>query len=67
MVQRAERLEIEVHDHGSRNAAGLSTTGAGVGLIGMRERIEATGGTLEAGWRLCASLPLASTAVLPTR
>ena len=73
VVQRAERLEIEVHDHGSRNAGGLAATGAGVGLMGMRERIQATGGTLEVGpdsaggWRLCASLPLASTAVPPTR
>ncbi len=48
-------VEMEVRDFGGRAAAGrtaggaLSGTGSGYGLLGMRERAELLGGTLEAG------------------
>ncbi|MEU8828264.1 histidine kinase [Streptomyces sp. NPDC048636] len=49
----AERVvSLEVSDDGARRAppaAGLATTGSGYGLLGMRERAELLGGTLEAG------------------
>lgn len=58
-------VEVEVTDDG-RGAAASTRPGArgtGVGLIGMRERAAAHGGTLEAGpratggWRVLARLP----------
>ena len=57
-------LEIEVTDDGPRTAGALRDTGGGLGLIGMRERTEASGGTLQAlptpdgGWRLQVTLPI---------
>jgi signal transduction histidine kinase len=62
-LQESE-LEIEVTDDGPRTRGALRDTGGGLGLIGMRERAEACGGTLQAlptpdgGWRLRATLPL---------
>ena len=61
-----DSLEIEVRDHGGGTASGLARTGAGLGLTGMRERIESLGGSLEAGpcpdggWRVGARLPAAA-------
>jgi signal transduction histidine kinase len=61
----ADELEIDILDDGTRDVAPLREAGAGLGLIGMRERVESTGGTLEAGpdpaggWRLHAVLPVA--------
>jgi signal transduction histidine kinase len=60
----ARALEVEVRDRGSTAPSPLATSGAGLGLAGMRERVEALGGALEAGtqdaggWRLQARLPL---------
>jgi len=68
-----DELEIGVRDSGSRHESGLLDTGAGLGLIGLRERLEHTGGTLQAGpdpgggWRLLATLPIALPALTPTR
>lgn len=42
-------LSVDVVDDGA--ASNGDTPGAGVGIVGMRERAEATGGTLEAGPR----------------
>lgn len=71
-VSRSEgRLEVEVHNQApdpARRArpdlsAGLST---GLGLIGLRERVSAAGGTLDegatpgGGFRLLASIPIGS-------
>jgi signal transduction histidine kinase len=61
-----DSLEIEVRDRGGSTAAGLAQTGAGLGLSGMRERIESLGGSLEAGpcpeggWRIDAWLPVST-------
>jgi signal transduction histidine kinase len=60
----ARALEVEVRDRGSAAPSPLVASGAGLGLAGMRERVEALGGVLEAGpvdaggWRLRARLPL---------
>jgi signal transduction histidine kinase len=56
-------VAIEVADDG-RGAAAPSPDGPGHGILGMRERAELFGGTLEAGpargggWRVRATLPL---------
>ena len=63
----AGRLEIEVLDDGSR-ANDLPAEPAGHGLRGMRERIEALGGTVVAGpatsggFRVYATIPLSRSA-----
>jgi signal transduction histidine kinase len=60
----ARALEVEVRDRGPAAASPLAASGAGLGLAGMRERVQALGGVLEAGpadaggWRLRARLPL---------
>jgi signal transduction histidine kinase len=46
----AGEVELEVRDGGGRRPAGaLGASGSGYGLLGMRERAELLGGTLEAG------------------
>jgi len=54
-------VEVEVRDAGAAPSS-LGASGAGLGLVGMRERVEAVGGRLEAGpveggWRVLARLP----------
>ncbi len=57
-----DRLIVQVDDDGA--AGGAVNRGAGRGLTGMRERVEALGGTLaagprpERGFRVRAELPL---------
>ena len=63
------RLRVTVHDAGPRGADALSETGSGLGLRGLRERVEALGGALEAGavdggWQLRADLPLRTPALV---
>jgi signal transduction histidine kinase len=68
-----DELDIDVHDNGSRDGAPLLVTGSGLGLIGMRERLQSGGGTLQAGpdpgggWRLHATLPIAVAVLTPTQ
>jgi signal transduction histidine kinase len=60
---REGRLRVEVTDHGGTRAGVVSASG-GHGLVGMRERVEALHGTLQAGplaeggWAVRVSLPL---------
>ncbi|HEV2759562.1 MAG TPA: histidine kinase [Acidimicrobiales bacterium] len=54
-----DAIDVDVHDAGG---VGRGKGPAGVGLVGMRERVEAVGGTLEAGpvpggWRVRAHVP----------
>ncbi|MEV7582579.1 histidine kinase [Streptomyces erythrochromogenes] len=64
--RRPGLLELCVDDDGP--AAGGASDGSGSGLVGMRERAAALGGTVEAGprpdggFRVTATLPLRSTA-----
>jgi signal transduction histidine kinase len=59
-----DRLTVEVVDDGLRPGTLQASTGGGLGLIGMRERVVAHGGTVSAGpgavsgWRVTATLPL---------
>lgn len=66
-VSRAEdRVVVEVVDDGGTAPTALGESGAGHGLRGMRERVTALGGRLEAGprpeggWRVAATLPVAA-------
>ncbi|MEU0085842.1 sensor histidine kinase [Streptomyces sp. NPDC006274] len=50
LAYREGEISLEVRDFGARRKAGdLTASGAGYGLLGMRERAELLGGTLEAG------------------
>jgi signal transduction histidine kinase len=64
-VVRADgRVLLEVLDSGGTPSRPLRDSGSGHGLTGMRERVAALGGTLDAGprtsggWRVAASIPL---------
>jgi signal transduction histidine kinase len=73
LVLTDDALEIEVRDRGGRTPSSLARTGAGLGLSGMRERIESLGGRLDAGpcaeggWRIDARLPAAARALASAR
>ncbi|MFI9575712.1 sensor histidine kinase [Microbispora rosea] len=72
-VERArETLTVEVADDSPRGPSRHHQRG-GYGLIGMRERVEALGGTLRAGprpgsgWSVRATLPVPRAKALPER
>jgi signal transduction histidine kinase len=56
-------LQVEVSDSGAANPSTIAHTGSGMGLTGMRQRVEALGGNLYAGraapggWTVSAWLP----------
>ena len=59
---RRDRWEVTVSDRGGVFPAPQSE-GAGLGLVGMRERVELLGGTMDAGpwqhgWRVYVSIPV---------
>jgi signal transduction histidine kinase len=62
-----ERISVEVADNGRGHASGASTDGSGRGLIGIRERVDALGGTVTArrfagrGFLVRAILPVERT------
>jgi len=62
LVYLPDQLEVHVTDDG--RGASVAPSGSGQGLVGMRERVEAFGGTLQAGPRVgggftvCAAFPL---------
>jgi signal transduction histidine kinase len=49
VVGEGQTLRVAVMDDGGTTPPPRSSAGAGFGLIGMRERVESTGGTLETG------------------
>ncbi|HEX5918431.1 MAG TPA: sensor histidine kinase [Nocardioides sp.] len=71
-VVRADgRVVLEVLDSGGTPSRPLRDSGSGHGLTGMRERVAALGGTLDAGprasggWRVAASIPLVQSDASP--
>ena len=66
LTWRADELQVEVVDDGRGSRPRDPDRPAGHGLVGMRERIGARGGTVETGpadgggWRVRAVLPLAA-------
>ena len=63
-----DALVVEVENAAAPREVALAGAGTGHGLQGLRERVAACGGTLEAGpthdggWRLAARLPRRVTA-----
>jgi signal transduction histidine kinase len=60
----AGALDIELQDRGGEAPSAVAESGSGMGIAGMRERVESLGGKFEAGpdedgWRVFAHLPLA--------
>jgi signal transduction histidine kinase len=59
-----DEVEVEVTNEAAATSSPLAATGSGLGLPGMRERVESIGGTLDVGptsgggWRLAARLPI---------
>jgi signal transduction histidine kinase len=64
-----DEVEVEVRNGAAATSSALAPTGSGLGLPGMRERVESLGGTLDAGptsgggWRVTARLPIRLPAV----
>ncbi|GES33378.1 histidine kinase [Streptomyces angustmyceticus] len=67
LIHAPGALEIRVDDDGPATAAAVGPAGGGNGLVGMRERAAALGGTVEAGprpdggFRVRARIPLPGT------
>lgn len=71
LTYQEDSIAIEVDDDGTGAMSSLAATGAGNGLLGMRERVEIYGGHLAAGPRtgggytVSATLPIADAANRP--
>ena len=67
-----DSIAVEVRDDGAGASSSLASTGAGNGLLGMRERVEIYGGELSArplpggGFRVYATLPVRSLKTRPS-
>ena len=67
----AQTLELEVVNGPAPRATALAGMGTGNGLRGLRERVQACGGRLDAGplpqggWRVAARLPQGPAAAIP--
>ncbi|CAN5632630.1 histidine kinase [soil metagenome] len=65
VARHADRLDVSIDDDG-RGASATVSTPPGYGLVGMRERVTAVGGTLDTGprrdggWSVRAHFPLVS-------
>ncbi|GAB6902628.1 sensor histidine kinase [Kineosporia succinea] len=65
---RPEAIEILIEDDGRGGSGVESADGRGRGILGMRQRVQSFGGTLEAGpasrggWRVSAGFPLTGAA-----
>jgi signal transduction histidine kinase len=66
LAVRVGTLKVEVRNERHAAPSALAATGSGLGLTGMRERVESLGGDFEAGpetgggWSLCARLPMSA-------
>ncbi|MEN9823186.1 MAG: hypothetical protein RLZ04_1612, partial [Actinomycetota bacterium] len=49
LARHGNEIELTINNRVGRAATAPSDTGSGFGLIGMRERVHATGGTLSTG------------------
>jgi signal transduction histidine kinase len=63
LVYEQRRLVVTIEDDGRSDATAVAAEGSGYGLVGMRERVQAVGGELDAaslpgrGFRVCATVP----------
>ena len=64
-----DEVEVEIRNEAAGTSSVLAPTGSGLGITGMRERVESLGGTLDVGptssggWRVTARLPVQLPAV----
>ncbi|MFJ8842096.1 sensor histidine kinase [Streptomyces cyaneofuscatus] len=69
--ERGHLLVLVVNERAATRASPLETSGTGHGLVGMRERVRLTGGTLDTGplpdggFRVAARMPLPPAAAPP--
>lgn len=67
LAYEPHRLEVAVRDNGNGAASTPVADGSGQGIIGMRERVEAYGGELEAGPRPGGGFQVKATFVIEDR
>jgi signal transduction histidine kinase len=68
LTYRPDTLRITVHNGGTRSARAVTRPGTeGHGLAGMRERVHALGGQLDAGHQPDGGFQVSATLPLPGR